>query len=214
MPMSFGLALKQAREVKNLDLSTIARAINVQEKYLQALEEERVRDIPSLTYGKYFLRRYAAYLGVSAAALENSLVNAHRFLEQHNLVVRPKKGKHKTFSLRSHTLLIRRFSIVAVITLCGIGYLSFSLAQSLQPPQLRITSPAQNLITHATELRVSGSTDSEAQVTVNDQNVAIDEEGNFSFQLSIQPGAQIIRVHAVKKHGLASEEERQILALE
>jgi len=214
MPLSFGSVLKQARKVKNLDLSTIAQSINVQEKYLHALEEERVQDIPSITYGKHFLRRYAAYIGLEYTKLEESFTKAFYYLKQREAVTCPQKQKRKEFSLFSHKLLVRRIGIVAVIALLGIGYLGFSVVYSLQPPQLTLTSPKQNLIVHATALEVSGVSDPEASITVNDQAVTTDEKGNFFLQLAVQPGTQIIRVRAEKKHGLATEEDRQVLVLE
>ncbi len=214
MTMSFHPSLQQSREKKQEEIKDIAEKLHIQEKYLKALEDGDFHRIPSIGYGRQYLKTYAHYLNLEPKPLLEQFAKQYHYTQQREAVVRPQQKKRKEFSLVSHKLTLRRFAGVAVIVLLGVGYLSFSLAQSLQPPKLTVESPEENLITHDRQVEVRGVTDSEAQVTVNNQEVISDSQGNFSFTLEMQPGVQFIRIRSAKKHGLVNEQELRVLILE
>ncbi len=69
MPPQIGLTLRKARLARGLTLEQAARAVHIKAHYLQALEEERWEALPSRAQGRGFLRLYADFLGLDAAAL-------------------------------------------------------------------------------------------------------------------------------------------------
>ncbi len=64
-----GTTLRKARLARGLTLEEAAAALHIKLPYLQALEEERWDALPSRAQGRGFLRLYADYLGLDAAAL-------------------------------------------------------------------------------------------------------------------------------------------------
>jgi len=59
---TLGGLLRQARLSKNFELKEVNREINIEEKYLKALEEDDFYQLPGPTYTKGFLKRYAEFL--------------------------------------------------------------------------------------------------------------------------------------------------------
>jgi hypothetical protein len=61
-----GSTLREARRRQGLELAEIARETLIRERYLAALEEERLELMPARAYAKGFLRVYADFLGLDA----------------------------------------------------------------------------------------------------------------------------------------------------
>lgn len=62
----FGTTLRQAREDRGLDLHEIADATRIRVRYLAALEDEQLGQLPEEIYARAFLRTYADYLELDA----------------------------------------------------------------------------------------------------------------------------------------------------
>ncbi len=59
-----GSQLKQARELKKITLDAAAKRLNIHRKYLEALEQDDRRKLPTGVYARNFLREYARLLGL------------------------------------------------------------------------------------------------------------------------------------------------------
>jgi cytoskeletal protein RodZ len=73
--MSIGAILKRAREDKNLSVADVAAATRIRWKFIQALEDENFRLIPSQVFAKGFLKTYSNFLELDTASLLNELTN-------------------------------------------------------------------------------------------------------------------------------------------
>jgi cytoskeleton protein RodZ len=69
----FGAVLRQRREELGLTLNDMAVRTRVHKTYLQALEEENLRQLPGTAYAIGFLRIYARELGLPVAPLLTGL---------------------------------------------------------------------------------------------------------------------------------------------
>lgn len=69
MTATVGEQLQQARMDRGLTLEMAARSTHIRIHYLQAIEEDRRGDLPSVVQGRGFLRLYADYLGLDAQPL-------------------------------------------------------------------------------------------------------------------------------------------------
>lgn len=67
-------------------------------------------------------------------------------------------------------------------------------------PTLNITAPADNMVTNTETITVTGTTSdatsSPVTVTVNEEPVEVQENGNFSKEITLEPGANTITVVA------------------
>ncbi|HAW33796.1 MAG TPA: hypothetical protein DCX19_04105, partial [Alphaproteobacteria bacterium] len=59
-----GDTLRCARLAKNQDLRDIAAYLCIRCQFLQALEENRYKELPGEAYANGFVRTYASYLGL------------------------------------------------------------------------------------------------------------------------------------------------------
>jgi len=61
-----GEALKRAREAKNITLEAIAAHTKISKGYLQAIEDEDVKNFPEKVYLKGYLRQYSHEIGLDS----------------------------------------------------------------------------------------------------------------------------------------------------
>jgi hypothetical protein len=69
VPNGLGATLRRARNRRGVSLVEVEAAIKIRARLLQAIEEEDWEALPSGSYGRGFVRTYAAYLGLDAERL-------------------------------------------------------------------------------------------------------------------------------------------------
>lgn len=62
--VELGRYLRHVREGHRLDLNAVAAALHIRAKYLSALEEGKLQDLPGVVYARGYLQNYAEYLGL------------------------------------------------------------------------------------------------------------------------------------------------------
>jgi cytoskeleton protein RodZ len=111
-----GKALTEARIARGLTLHDVERDTRISSKYLQALEEGHLEELPAPVYARAFMRTYAQYLGLNASALVQRLPGAKPELELPPL---PKVGRDATGSVVSASWLVAS-GVVALVLLFGL----------------------------------------------------------------------------------------------
>jgi len=180
--------LRLRRQAKNLKLREVAAKLNINEKYLIALEEGKYGQLPSGVYEKNFLREYALFLGLNYNQIAKDYANEINILE-------PKKPK-EIFS--KQVIKERLFWILPKIIKNIIIFLI-------------IDRPGLNLITEETSLVVSGKTEAEANLTINGENVLSDKNGYFSQSINLKNGLNKIIITASKRYGRDNTIYREVL---
>ncbi|HTT97600.1 MAG TPA: RodZ domain-containing protein [Rhizomicrobium sp.] len=61
-----GQDLRAARQRRGDDLATVSKALKIRKDHLEALEEDRIENLPGRAYAVGFVRTYADYLGLDA----------------------------------------------------------------------------------------------------------------------------------------------------
>jgi len=69
MDIGIGATLREARNRRKLDLSTVEAAIKIRVRYLQAMENEEWDALPGGAYTRGFIRTYASHLGLDGDRL-------------------------------------------------------------------------------------------------------------------------------------------------
>lgn len=106
--------------------------------------------------------------------------------------------------------ILKNILIFLTICVCFI-YLGYRINKIISPPLLIIESPAANLTTDQTSLKVAGRTEAEANLIINGQTVLTDKNGDFSQTISLKNGINIITITANKKHSRGNTIVRQVL---
>lgn len=88
-PPNIGTKLREARLQARHKLADIARALNLAEANLKAIEEGRFRDLPGPTYAIGFVRSYARHLGLDADAAVAAARDEIRYSPGHSRLAFP-----------------------------------------------------------------------------------------------------------------------------
>jgi len=202
--------LQAGRQDRNLKINEVAKKLNINEKYLIALEEGRYGQLPRGVYEKKILREYALFLGL----------NYRQLIEEYETemnVIEPKRRKEifskpviKARLLWAMPKILKNLIIFLIIAACFV-YLVLRVNKIISPPLLIIDRPAQNQTTRETSLLISGRTETEANLTINGETVLSDKSGNFSKEINLKNGINKIVITASKKYGRSRTIYREIL---
>jgi cytoskeletal protein RodZ len=207
--------LRYSRESLGLDLEDIARDLQISPMYLKSLEEGAYSNLPCKVYTRNFVKCYGQHLGLETQALislfeqEWDLFSKH---QQQLLNVEEKKGVHRTHMWAMPRWI--RWGASALMIIAIFSYLGMELYALRQPPVLLVSSPEEEVITEKQIIEISGQTEPEVALSINDQTILSDAEGNFTEVVALQPGLNIVEIEAKKKYSQANTIYRKIMVEE
>ncbi|MFA6389187.1 MAG: helix-turn-helix domain-containing protein [Patescibacteria group bacterium] len=175
-------------------------------KYLKAIEEGKLEELPAGVYRRNFVKEYADFLGYdSRDLLEN--FNESQAEKEKKDIFSCQVAKTKTIVIPN---ILKGIFIAGVVAVC-LFYLQSRYSNVVSPPNLVINNPSGDLKTSVRELNIIGSTDPETQVTINDNMVLLDGSGSFSQLINLREGINTITITAKKKFGPEKKIVKQIL---
>jgi len=193
---SASIILKNAREDKELELAEVSKKLKVPLKYLQAIESENRNTYPQEPYCSLIIKDYANFLGLNG----DDILSLFRrdFASKTN----QKPITAQNINLTPHFAF--RVATIASIIIFAV-YLTLEYFKFNRPPTLKMSWP-ENLTNNT--LEVSGTTDSESTVRVNDDLVVVDSSGNFRKKIIISVDEQKIVVQSKSPSGQTSIAEK------
>jgi cytoskeleton protein RodZ len=201
-----GASLAEARGARRLTIAQVSRTLKLPRQHIETMEESRWYDLPAGSYGRYFIRSYAQFLGLDPAPfLAHYGEVTQTTPEPHHL--RPVVSTQKLDRPLTHPL--RRLLLGSALTGLLL-YLAFGAWHTFLPPELTLVSPAADLVSSSSALTVRGLTKPGAKVTINGELVQVSEAGYFSAPLSLTPGLNSITVVAQKAYSRPSTVARQV----
>lgn len=201
--------LKETREAKLYTLDEVEKHIKIRKEMLTALEEDNYSKLPPLTFIQGFVKNYGRFLGLDADKLMAILRRDYEASKHPPQVL-------ESFSkpLTKKRILItpsRLIGVMVTIIILGFfAYLWFEYRQFVGAPKLDITSPVQGQTVEMTSIFIEGSTDPETHVTVNEQEIGIDSNGNFKEEIKLSSSVNTITIVATSKFGQSSKVERTV----
>lgn len=202
--------LSKVRQEKKLKLKEIAKKLNINYKYLKALEKGEYNKLPTGVYGKNFLREYALFLGLDSNELVEIFkqeINIQQNPEQQQLFSKQRVKKREFLAVPK----IIKSIVIVIITVVFFIYLGISLKKIISPPNLLIYSPLEDVTTEKKSISVIGQTDPEAQIVINGEQILSNINGEFSKTINLKNGINIITITACKKYGRDNTIVRQVL---
>jgi cytoskeletal protein RodZ len=205
-----GEKLRQARQRLNLKLEQVAEKINIRTEYLAALEAENFAKLPSGLYGKKFLKKYATFLKLDLREdmQTNSRTPASR-IETTSNPFSQKIVKKNSFIVLPK--IIKNALVVSGVVACFL-YLIFYFQKIITPPELTLIQPEKSTLTTSTAIMVSGQTEPESEIKINNQLILNDHKGYFSQVINLKKGLNILIISAKKKYSQEKIITREILA--
>ena len=210
--------LREARESKNLKLEDIAKKININYKYLKALEGRDNEKLPEGIYGKKFLREYASFLGLDCDEIDDILSNKEYDKNNRREIKNKKHSTQKIFlsqRVKGHRFIIvpkivKIIIFIAVILIC-FSYLWIGFKNIISPPDLNVINPLKDMIISDNFIDITGETEPKAQITINGEFVLGNKEGLFEKRINLKNGLNTITIISKKKYGREAIVKRQIL---
>ncbi len=195
-----GEILKKARIEKKLSLEDIEKNLHIRKKFLAAIEENAWDKLPSLPYIKGFLRSYSSYLGLKSE--EIIAIFRRQFSLQEKSGLLPEGLTHPVDEPAIR--FTPQLAVVAIITsfiVLFFTYLFLQYKAYTNPPNLIVEKPAEGEILLGDKITVAGKTDSHAVISVNNQKIAVSQNGEFTTTLSLPPGINTILIESTNKFG-------------
>lgn len=204
-----GQILKEEREKKFYTLDEIEKVTKIRKELLIALEEGQYQKLPPSTFVQGFIKSYGKFLGLKT---ENLLAVFRREFSEHKhppriLDALSNPPEEKKFRLTPKRVLV---SVVLSLIIVFFIYLWFEYRFLVGAPMLEVDQPPDQFNTNLSEVTVSGRTDSEAKVTINNQEITVDQNGRFSQSLRLSENVNNIVISATSKSGKQNQIQRTV----
>ncbi len=121
-----GHSIQDQRETLGFSISDVENQIHVPQRYLVAIEEGRMDDLPSMVQGRGMLKNYAQFLGMD----EDALLLQFADVLQARLRAKDKPSQSQGFSLSIPLWLRRLFTGNAVLSVVLILFLGAAIMWS------------------------------------------------------------------------------------
>lgn len=208
---SIGEMFRRTRINKRLGFEEVEAATKIRIKYLEAIEGEKWRDLPSGPYVSGFLKNYAFFLGLPFRKIEGLYkreITTKEFLNKNNRII-PRKELRYPRVFITPTILATAFLVVVVAGV--ISYIIYQILGFASAPYLIINSPVNGTTAASPSLIVEGKTQEGASLYINGQLLGIDTEGNFKQEVKLKEGSNSINITAINKGGKKAEKNLIIL---
>lgn len=228
--LTLGEKLGKLRSDRRISLSEVSRATKIQVKYLEYLEDGAYEKLPADVYVKGFLRNYSEFLGIDEKILiklyekergiKNNLEKGKKlsaipfqsgFFSRQIEAIRQKRnvlagGERINISPFVITPRIIAIGIILLLIFGGFFYLYREIGSFASAPRLVIISPEKNYATSENSVEVSGITDRDAKIFINEHPVLVNDDGKFRENLTVQSGTNTVTIRAVNRFEKAAAE--------
>ncbi|MSU75178.1 MAG: hypothetical protein EXS55_01545 [Candidatus Magasanikbacteria bacterium] len=203
-----GERLRQRREDQGLTIESASLKTRLPQKFLTAMESGAFYDLPKAkAYRLAYIKEYAEVLGLDRDGIVRQMIKEAGLEDAPQI--------HPTIGPRYFPFA----SLMgAARTICGIGgivllagYLAWQVAGIVQPPHLLVFSPDEGTIVNDRSIIIQGTATGAARLTVNEQNIMVNEQGIFITNLDLTPGVNTITISASKKYGKTTTIVRHIV---
>lgn len=128
-------------------------------------------------------------------------------LELKDKAIEPIKGSRRLVISPKKIVLI-----VFIIFLILVGlYFYWEICFLVKAPKLELSQPPTDITVSQEIFEIIGKTEPTAYLTINDQEVYIDKEGNFQSQINLSQGVNIIKIEAKNRFNKANQIIRRII---
>lgn len=212
-----GEQLKKARQAKGLTLYKVSTVYCIPQTFLNAVEANKFDALPNTVYTKGMLKKYLRILGLSPEQYLALWEEAHAHwetLEQDPVTEKDIKRSQKPYSRWFITPSVLQKVFVAILAIGLIAYIGIRFNASIGPPSLVIVSPQDEMTTSQTSVVVSGKTEPEVAVMINQYQVTVNEDGSFEEVVTLQRGLNVLEIEAAKKNRPTQSTIRHILVID
>lgn len=199
-----GQVLRDARLKKGVSLDEIACVTRIKRQYLLALEKGEYRKLPGIAYIKGFIKNYGEYVGLVPDKLWVLFRREFNENQETLLIPRPKNLRHPLWKITPNQ------AVALVVVFAATLFFFYLIRGVFSGPPVKIYSPPDNFVADSLSVKVSGQTETEAKLTINDQPVALKEGGRFEVTIQLSLGPNDIVIVSTNKLGRKTQITRTV----
>ncbi len=186
---TIGEVLRTARKDHGFSPQQLSGMTKIDVRYIEAIEANDFKNLPSATFTKGFVRNLAISLGKDPDEWVAILRRDYQTTSPANASpIRRTRRFSLGLLLQSRTILLVLGALVFIV------YLGFQYWAVITPPPLELTSPAKDAVT-VSPVTLEGKTASGTTVVINDDlKIVPDSSGHFQTKLNLSPGTNEIKV--------------------
>ncbi len=204
-----GEMLKKTRKKKGYSLLEVSEELRIQTKFLKALENSNYGAFGHPLHIKGFLKNYADFLGLDVSEVlafwRREYREASEFPEIRD-VTKPLKEPRVILTPR------KLFILITVVFVVGfLGYIFWQYRSIAGPPELQVSVPSKDMIVSEAQVTLKGEADPQATLTINGQEVSVDDSGEFSFDYVLSDGPNELVFKARNEFGKETVIKRALI---
>lgn len=199
-----GQILKEARLNKNISLIKLENLTKIKKEFILLIEKNDWDKLPDFPVVSGFVKNLAMALDINA---QNVNAVLRRDYVPKKLSINPKPDIESKFSWSPKLTFI--ISIGTLILLV-LGYLGLEYSRFKSPPNLEISAPVENEIILTPKVSIKGKTATDVNLTVNNQQIIVDQDGNFVGEIEITKETQNLEFVAISRSGKVTKISRKI----
>lgn len=200
LPMSVGEKLRHARLKKKMTILEAESKTLIRAKYIKAFEESKFYELPLPIYTYGFLQTYAQYLGLGSKKVLEQFKEEYGLANMASVKNFSPESKLKQSSMIITPKILWGF-LLGALSIAVIGYIATQVMGFASAPILIVDTPTQQSEVVGDNLNVSGTTDSGATVTIGQQKVLVDEQGQFNESVRVDAGVNTISIKSTGRSG-------------
>ncbi|MDP1706466.1 MAG: helix-turn-helix domain-containing protein [bacterium] len=194
---SFSKIILEAMRYYDLNLEKLSRTSGISERYLEALLEEKFKQLPSAPYVHGYLSKIAAILNLNGEELWRIYLK-----DNHNLRRSGERDQLPPNRFSYRFWLSRRFIILgSAVVIVGL-YVFFQTSFFFNKPNLVFEDLSEDsLIADNDKFIFRGKIEVPASLFINNEQISIDSTGSFEKTIYLNPGLNVFTFRAKKALG-------------
>lgn len=195
---TIGVLLKEARTAKKFSVTKLAQVTKIKMNFIEAIESEDWAKLPDPAVTLGFVKSMAESTGISEPLVVATFRRDYP-PKKVNFNPKPDIGGKFVWSPKL-TFAVGVGIFLAVIA----GYLVLSYQRFVSPPLLIVDEPREGQIVRTREMGVSGKSDADVILSVNNQPLLVGADGKFEGKVEIYEGTTEVTVKATSRSGKES----------
>ena len=185
--------LHNARLERGLSIYEIEKTTHIRSEYIEALEVADYSALPADVYVRGILKNYSEFLGLSYDEViilyrKDGVISGKNSYNDKKVINMENQSKSFNFT----------YFLITLLLLGALGIVTFYIWGQYRllhtPPSLIIERPQNDYeISNIEKINLSGITELEAELFINDQKASLDDDGRFTILYTLSEGENIIK---------------------
>lgn len=213
MSTKIGDLVKKRREELGITVIFCSNILKIQPKFLEGIENENYSMYENNIQAQGFVQNYLELLGLN----KDSLIPRWRkdvldFFKENDAekinYFKPVKKRKINIVLTTEKLI--NVGFLALI-ICFILFVVINYNNNISAPKLQIIKPENNSIVEVDLLDIFGLTDKDAKLKLNNDDIQILPDGNFSTSIKLSEGINNFKFTAINPYNRETSYVLQVI---